>query len=146
MRADPEHALASDGIHWLAAQPCRKAPALTPIVSRCCTIVAVAVIAVPTLHDADTGRAGSQPADDAIVNAWRTLRIVDCARCHGKDYEGLAAPSIVVYARAQSRELFVRMVLDGKPSRGMPAYRDNPLVAAHIGDIYRLFSAVPTAP
>ncbi|GAB7523131.1 c-type cytochrome [Paraburkholderia sp. 2C] len=78
-------------------------------------------------------------ANDAIVSTWRTLRMVDCARCHGKDYEGLAAPSIVDYARTQSREMFTRMVLDGDPPRGMPAYRDNPLIAGHIDEIYRYF-------
>ena len=60
-------------------------------------------------------------------------------RCHGKDYGGLAAPSIVEYARTQSREMFDRMFLDGEPSRGMPAYRDNPSIAERIGDICRYF-------
>jgi cytochrome c55X len=51
----------------------------------------------------------------------------------------LAAPSIVDYARTQSREMFVRRVLGGAQSRGMPAYRDNTLIAEHIDDIYRYF-------
>jgi mono/diheme cytochrome c family protein len=51
---------------------------------------------------------------------------VDCARCHGKNYDGLAAPSIIDYVRNQSREAFVRMILDGDPPRGMPAYRNYP--------------------
>ena len=106
-------------------------------------IVAVIVIAVakPASADADTnaGRADHPLTNDAIVSTWRTLRMVDCARCHGKDYEGLAAPSIVDYARTQSREMFARMVLDGDPPRGMPAYRDNPRIAGHIDDIYRYF-------
>src|SRR6185295_9080497 len=37
----------------------------------------------------------------------------------------LSAPSIVAFARTQSREMFLRMVLDGDPPRGMPGYRDN---------------------
>ena len=82
----------------------------------------------------------SRPLTDAgAATAWQTLRIVDCARCHGKAYEGLAAPSIVNYARTQSRETFVRMVLDGDPPRGMPGYRNNPLVAGKIDDIYGYF-------
>ena len=67
------------------------------------------------------------------------LRAVDCARCHGKDYEGLAAPSIVSYARTQTRETFVRMVLDGDPPRGMPGYRSNSRIAENIDDVYRYF-------
>jgi cytochrome c55X len=95
--------------------------------------------ATPTFTYAGSERADPPLTNDAIVNTWRILRMVDCARCHGKDYEGLAAPSIVGYARTQSREMFVRMVLDGDPPRGMPAYRDNPLIAGHIDDIYRYF-------
>lgn len=86
------------------------------------------------------GPRASPPVSDASVAAVRqTLRIVDCARCHGRDYAGLAAPSIVNYARTQDRETFVRMVLEGDPARGMPAYRNNPLVSASIDEIYRYF-------
>ncbi|MGT2471871.1 c-type cytochrome [Paraburkholderia terrae] len=96
-------------------------------------------VAMPARADAEAERTGSQLTDDAIVSTWRALRAVDCARCHGKDYGGLAAPSIVEYARTQSREMFDRMVLDGEPSRGMPAYRNNPSIAERIDDIYRYF-------
>jgi cytochrome c55X len=111
------------------------------IVTRCCAVVVVIMIAVakPTRTDADAERAGYPLTNDGIVSTWRILRAVDCARCHGKDYEGLAAPSIVDYARTQSREMFVRMVLDGDPPRGMPAYRDNAIIAEHIDGIYRYF-------
>lgn len=108
---------------------------------RAVVVVVIVMIAVakPAPADVNAERAGRPLTNDAIVSAWRILRSVDCARCHGKDYEGLAAPSIVEYARTQSREMFVRMVLDGAPSRGMPAYRDNTLIAEHIDDIYRYF-------
>jgi hypothetical protein len=79
----------------------------------------------------------SRPLSDAgIADAWRTLRVADCVRCGGKHYEGLAAPPIVNYVRTQSAELFMRLVLDGDPPRGKPAYRNNPLVAEKIDDIY----------
>jgi hypothetical protein len=95
--------------------------------------------AMPMPTHAGSEHTDRPPANDNIVNTWRILRAVDCARCHGKDYDGLAAPSIVDYARTQSREMFDRMVLDGDPPRGMPAYRDNPQIAGHIDDIYRYF-------
>jgi hypothetical protein len=79
--------------------------------------------------------------DAGIANAWRVLRAVDCARCHGRDYGGLAAPSIVDYVASQSREMFMRIVLDGDPIRGMPGYRGNPYVAESMDDIYRYFLA-----
>lgn len=83
---------------------------------------------------------GHSPSTDLrVVAAWKALRAVECARCHGKDYDGLAAPSIIEYARTQNGEMFVRMVLDGDPARGMPGYRDNPRVLGSIDDIYRYF-------
>jgi len=78
--------------------------------------------------------------DPAVASAWQALRTLNCERCHGKGYEGLAAPSIVDYARTQGRESFVRAVLEGNAPRGMPAYRGNPLIDANIEGIYRYFA------
>lgn len=100
-------------------------------------IVAALVVAIPAGLKAGDGHPPS--TDVPIVAAWETLRAVECARCHGKDYDGLAAPSIIEYARTQNREMFVRMVLDGDPPRGMPGYRHNPRVLGSIDDIYRYF-------
>ena len=100
-------------------------------------IVAALVVAIPAGLKAGDGHSPS--TDVPIVAAWEALRAVECARCHGKDYDGLAAPSIIEYARTQNREMFVRMVLDGDAPRGMPAYRHNPRVLGSIDDIYRYF-------
>jgi mono/diheme cytochrome c family protein len=77
--------------------------------------------------------------DSGLATAWQTLRIIDCARCHGRHYTGLAAPSIVDYVRTQSREQFDHIVLVGDPPRGMPGYRSNRLIAETIDDLYRYF-------
>jgi len=100
-------------------------------------LVAAIVAAIPVGLKAEDRLSPS--TDVRIVAAWETLRAVECARCHGKDYEGLAAPSIIEYVRTQNRDMFVRMVLDGDPARGMPAYRHNPRVLESIDDIYRYF-------
>ncbi|AET93228.1 hypothetical protein BYI23_C010820 [Burkholderia sp. YI23] len=73
------------------------------------------------------------------ADAWRAIRAADCARCHGKDHEGLAAPSIVGFARTQSRERFIAAVLDGNPPMGMPAYRGDAPIESRIDAIYRYF-------
>ncbi|MGB8337535.1 MAG: hypothetical protein WCD07_12290 [Burkholderiales bacterium] len=89
---------------------------------------------------ADASAEASPPLTDVgIASAWRTLRVVNCARRHGKDYDGLVAPSIFNYAKETNREMFVRKVLDGDPPRGMPGYRDNQLIAENIDGIYRYF-------
>jgi cytochrome c55X len=111
-------------------------------VSAClATLLAIAACG-PSIAAGDvTDAAGQLCIDARIANAWRVLRAVDCARCHGRDYTGLAAPSIVDYAATQSRETFVRMVLDGDPIRGMPGYRSNTYVMESLDDIYRYFRA-----
>ncbi|MFM0517869.1 MULTISPECIES: c-type cytochrome [Caballeronia] len=88
-----------------------------------------------------SAHAQTQGPDAALADGWRAVRVADCARCHGKDHEGLAAPSIVGFARTQSRERFIAAILDGNPQMGMPAYRGNPLIENHIDDIYRYFAA-----
>ena len=82
-----------------------------------------------------------QAHDAAFATAWRTLRLVDCARCHGRDHDGQSGPSIVEFARTQSRERFFGAVLDGNPVRGMPGYRSNEWVVAAIDDLYDYFKA-----
>jgi len=97
---------------------------------------------IPSIDAAGITDGGGQlGVDTRIANAWRMLRAVDCARCHGKDYAGLAAPSIVDYAALQSREMFDRIILDGDPVRGMPGYRSNAYVTKNLDDIYRYFLA-----
>jgi mono/diheme cytochrome c family protein len=64
------------------------------------------------------------------------LRALDCARCHGRDYDGWAAPSLIAGVRDGSRERFDRWVLDGDVVRGMPGYRSQPLVVAALDAIH----------
>ena len=109
----------------------------------------IAVHAVALLAAAGSvhGAAGddSIAAGDArIANGWRVLRAVDCARCHGRDYAGLAAPSIVRYVAMVDRATFMRTVLDGDPPRGMPGYRGNAYVVDNLDDIYRYLGARAT--
>jgi cytochrome c55X len=76
---------------------------------------------------------------EAVIEAWRTVRQMECARCHGRDHDGLAAPSVLQFVRTQSRERFDRIVLDGDPQRGMPGYGKTPRVADSIDSIYLYF-------
>jgi mono/diheme cytochrome c family protein len=98
---------------------------------------------VQALRAARTGQASSAargPLDDPdVASAWRTLRDMACARCHGGSYLGSLGPSIVEFARTESREAFLRAVLDGEPARGMPGYRGNAHVEPSIDGIYRYF-------
>lgn len=69
------------------------------------------------------------------------LRAMDCARCHGRDYDGWAAPSLVAAVREGSRERFDRIVLEGDIGRGMPGYKNQPLVVSELEAIYAYLHA-----
>lgn len=76
-------------------------------------------------------------ADAAMASRVRAaLRAMDCARCHGRDYDGWAAPSLLAAVRDGSRERFDRIVLEGDIVRGMPGYLHQPRVVADLDAIY----------
>jgi cytochrome c55X len=90
----------------------------------------VLTFAVPTVDAAEAdARANHQ-------RGWNALRAMDCARCHGRDYAGWTAPSLIDSVRDRSRERFDHWVLQGDVGRGMPGYRSQPLVVAEIDAIY----------
>jgi cytochrome c553 len=109
-------------------------------VSRATILAGCLVLATNALGDVEQESTRAAIDDPQVASAWRALRVVNCDRCHGKHYEGLSAPSIVAFARNQSREMFLRMLLEGDPPRGMPGYRNNPLVSENIDGIYRYFT------
>ena len=117
-------------------------PLMQRMISASHTALLLGCLVLGTNALGDAAQESSSPSidDPQVARAWRALRVVNCDRCHGKDYEGLSAPSIVAFARNQSREMFLRMMLDGDPPRGMPGYRNNPLVGNNIDGIYRYFT------
>ena len=80
--------------------------------------------------------AAAQPDKAELMRGWSTMRAMDCARCHGRNYDGWTAPSLVGAVRDGPRERFDRYVLDGDIARGMPGYRSQATVAANIDAIY----------
>ena len=117
-------------------------PAQKTISARCAALlVGCLVLATNALGDNEPESTRATISDPEVASAWRALRVVNCDRCHGKDYEGMSAPSIVDFARSQSREMFLRMLLNGDPPRGMPGYQNNRLVTENLDGIYRYFTA-----
>jgi len=104
-------------------------------------LMSIATYATTATGGDDNDRVEKPSKEERVANGWRVLRAVDCARCHGRDFTGFAAPSVVAYSRSQSRETFVRTVLDGDPVRGMPGYVNNAYVVKNLDDIYEYFLA-----
>lgn len=84
--------------------------------------------------------AGVQPLATEL-RGQAVLRAMDCARCHGRDYDGWAAPSLLAAVRDGSRQRFDRWVLEGDSGRGMPGYKGQPLVVAELDAIYAYLRA-----
>ena len=83
--------------------------------------------------------AGSAAEADKVAEyrrGWAALRAMDCARCHGRELDGWAAPSLLAAVRDSPRERFNRLVLDGDMARGMPPYRSQAVVTTQIDAMY----------
>lgn len=88
------------------------------------------LLAAPEVRAAEGERAA------LLARGWAALRAMDCARCHGREYDGWAAPSLIASVRETTCERFGRLVLDGNVERGMPPYRTQPVVVAELDAIY----------
>lgn len=95
----------------------------------------IAPILALVLAGSDVGAADPDQVAK-LARGWAALRAMDCARCHGVDYDGWAAPSLIASVRDAPRGRFDRWVLDGDIGRGMPGYRSQPLVVAELDPIY----------
>ena len=91
-------------------------------------LTALVMIASPTATGGDV--------DSSIYSAWQAMRQLDCARCHGRDYDGSVGPSLLDATRTRTRDEFVRLVLDGDPARGMPPYRSVALATENVQGMY----------
>ncbi len=98
-----------------------------------CAIASFASAEQP--HRANPGNT----VDTVTYKGWRTVRQLDCARCHGGDFTGSVGPSLIASAQTRSADEFKRLVLDGVPERGMPPYRHVASALANIDGIYAYF-------
>lgn len=101
------------------------------VVSRAATAIASSIVLTALAGAVAAGEVAAQ-----LTRGWTTLRVMDCARCHGRDYEGWTAPSLIAAVREGPRERFDRYVLEGDIGRGMPGYRSQPAVTTNLDAIY----------
>ncbi|MGE5115878.1 MAG: c-type cytochrome [Betaproteobacteria bacterium] len=102
------------------------------------SLAAMALCAIAAGATADDGDLSRQ---DTLARGRAALRAMDCARCHGRDYTGWTAPSLVAAVRDTPRERFEHFVLEGDITRGMPGYRSQPLVVAELDAMYAYLCA-----
>lgn len=70
---------------------------------------------------------------------FKAVRALDCARCHGPSYEGQVGPSLLDSVKQRSPEEFKKLVLEGNPGKGMPAYKDTKSAVENIDAMYAYF-------
>ena len=79
--------------------------------------------------------AGKGKVDEKMVEAWRTVRALDCARCHGE-------PSLLTSVKERDAESFKRLSLEGNAGRGMPPYKSNERAVKNIDAIHAYFKGL----
>lgn len=100
-----------------------------------------AAVALVCLASAVRADGEAEPARSMLERGWAALRAMDCARCHGRHYDGWSAPDLIAAVREGSRERFDRFVLDGEIQRGMPGYASQALVRKELDAIYAYLRA-----
>lgn len=107
----------------------------------------------PRAADSTPAVAAAAPAPDpnhrpprdtveiAAYKGWQQYSL-QCARCHGEDGQGTSfAPSLLLALRsdghAPSRDEFVRILTDGRPTKGMPSASTMGLDSLYFDGLYR---------
>lgn len=105
-----------------------------------CSIIAIGLVLATTTTLADTTSAPPHQFVDAhIYRGWLAVRQLDCARCHGKNFNGSSGPSLLTAVITRSAEEFHNLVLQGVAERGMPPYGTVPLASDNIQGIHAYF-------
>jgi mono/diheme cytochrome c family protein len=104
------------------------------------SVLAIAAAAALQVHSQEpTKEGGGEAKGGDAKQGFQVVRQLDCARCHGASYEGQVGPSLLASAKQRSAEDFKRLVLEGNPGKGMPAYKNTPSAVENIDAMYAYF-------
>jgi hypothetical protein len=74
--------------------------------------------------------------DQQTLQGWKTWRALACERCHGASQEGLVGPPLVETVKVLSKEEFHKVMLEGRPLKGMPPFNGSPMVMKNWEGLY----------
>jgi len=74
--------------------------------------------------------------DAKTLQGWKTWRALACERCHGAQQEGLVGPPLVESMKALSKEDFHKVMMDGRPEKGMPPFNTSAMVKENWEGLY----------
>jgi mono/diheme cytochrome c family protein len=74
--------------------------------------------------------------DAKTLQGWKTWRALACERCHGAQQEGLVGPPLVETMKALSKEDFHKVMMNGRPDKGMPPFNTSAMVNENWEGLY----------
>lgn len=74
--------------------------------------------------------------DADTMNGFRTWRAAACDRCHGASQQGLVGPSLIESFKRIEKPEFVKLMHEGRLEKGMPSFRESPMVMQHADGLY----------
>lgn len=96
-----------------------------------------AMLAVPaSAQEAKPYTANGNKVDARTLDGWRTWRALACERCHGPQQQGLVGPSLIESLKKLSKEDFVKIIMEGRPEKGMPNFNGSEQVVKNIDGLY----------
>jgi len=79
---------------------------------------------------------GGTKVDAKTLMGWKTWRALACERCHGASQEGLVGPSLVERLKTLSKEDFHKLMINGRPDKGMPPFSASQMVMQNWEGLY----------
>jgi mono/diheme cytochrome c family protein len=74
--------------------------------------------------------------DPKTLAGWKTWRALACDRCHGPEQQGLVGPSLVESMKKLSKDEFHKIILNGRPEKGMPPFSASQMVQQNWEGLY----------
>jgi hypothetical protein len=74
--------------------------------------------------------------DQKTLQGWKTWRALACDRCHGPEQEGLVGPPLLVSLHRLTKEDFHKVIIDGRPEKGMPPFSASKMVTDNWEGLY----------
>jgi cytochrome c553 len=95
-----------------------------------------AMFALPVSAEDKPYKAEGNKVDAKTLEGWRTWRALACERCHGAQQQGMVGPSLVESLKKLSKEEFSKIILEGRPEKGMPNFNGSEMVVKNLDGLY----------
>ncbi len=79
--------------------------------------------------------------DAETMKGFRAWRSAACDRCHGANQEGMVGPSLIISLKTLGRQEFAKLMVEGRPDKGMPNFAGNPGVMNNLDQLYTYLKA-----